>query len=49
MKVLAVAIAVVATVLGLVLSGLLGLAAGPLTIAIAAAIFGLSLLHRRST
>jgi ABC-type Mn2+/Zn2+ transport system permease subunit len=49
MKGLAVAIAVVATVLGLVLSGLLGLAAGPLTIAIAAAIFGLSLLHRRST
>jgi ABC-type Mn2+/Zn2+ transport system permease subunit len=47
MKAVAVGIAAVATLLGAILSPGLGLAAGPLTIAIAAGIFGLSLLSRR--
>jgi ABC-type Mn2+/Zn2+ transport system permease subunit len=48
MKLLAVGIAVVATVLGATLSPGLGLAAGPLTIALAAGIFAVSLLRRGS-
>lgn len=48
MKLYAVAIAMAATLLGVVLAPTLRLAAGPLTITIAAVIFGLSLFRRRA-